>query len=240
MAIWPIFFGGNNNEQHRQATEAVRGSTPPAYPPGNPGAQACSPGASIPPGAFQTSSNALSQHQHQIMAMSALAQAQLSAQFTKALLRGPIQGTAAQCIPTPLEKCPPKVEELIGYRIWSLRRGLLRSVSTSHMWIPGQYAADISLDGERVSADNTAGVWSYKTIEDLHHDYGTTIAMIGPEYHATVVSGTVWLWGTIIEYERGYRAQYAAIRSLDTGRELDRLRALYIKGGTDVDGHDHG
>lgn len=36
-----------------------------------------------------------------------------------------------------------------------------------------------------------------------------------PHSGVTVVSGTVELWGMVIEHERGYRAQYAAIKSID-------------------------
>jgi hypothetical protein len=53
-----------------------------------------------------------------------------------------------------------------------------------------------------------------------------------------MVTGTVFLWGDVVEHERGWRAEFARVRSLDwlypdetmMGREqeaLDNLRRLY-------------
>ena len=34
--------------------------------------------------------------------------------------------------------------------------------------------------------------------------------------HRTIVSGKVYLWGEVVEHERGYRASKAAVASIDS------------------------
>ena len=65
-----------------------------------------------------------------------------------------------------------------------------------------------------------AGIYAYKSVLMLHN-YGS------PEKGS--VTGTVDLWGEVYEHEHGYRAQFAAIASIDDSPYYDAkaLRKLY-------------
>lgn len=60
------------------------------------------------------------------------------------------------------------------------------------------------------------------------------------QYAAAIVLGSISMWGTVIEHDAGYRAQFAKVRSLDgivapvrlferlrEDRLLEQMRALY-------------
>lgn len=51
------------------------------------------------------------------------------------------------------------------------------------------------------------GVHAMKSMADVH-------AIYAPKYGAAIY-GTVKLWGTVIEHEFGYRAEFAAVNSID-------------------------
>lgn len=98
--------------------------------------------------------------------------------------------------------------EVTAYRCWALGSdGLLRSVVYHEfVWQPGAVA-----DGTP-TATNHAGIYAYKSVL-LLHNYGS------PE--KGTVTGTVDLWGEIYEHTYGYRAQYAAIASIDDSPYYD-------------------
>jgi hypothetical protein len=91
--------------------------------------------------------------------------------------------------------------EIIGHRCWVVRDNTLWSMVVSHPWAP-----------RRVAEGNVKqyGIHSFKD---------KTLAMSYANYSscdlAPVVIGTIKMWGEVIEHERGYRAQYARINSLD-------------------------
>lgn len=109
-----------------------------------------------------------------------------------------------------------KAGEVTGYRCWLLNQdtGLLHSIIyTEYVWEPGKtYEGDPS--------DGHAGIYAYKSVLDLHN-YGSP----DPNH----VSGTIDMWGEVYEHTRGYRAQYAAIASIDDSPHYDaaKLRELY-------------
>jgi hypothetical protein len=110
-----------------------------------------------------------------------------------------------------------KAGEVTGYRCWLIdpSDGLLHScVYTDYVWKPGEIAEGTPGD------DPHAGIYAYKSVLDLHN-YGSPDAM-----H---VSGTIDMWGEVYEHLRGYRAQYAAIASIDESPHYDaaKLRELY-------------
>jgi hypothetical protein len=141
--------------------------------------------------------------------------------------------------------------EIIGYRCWRIENGLLRSVYQSDVWQPGQI-----LEGRELGDWDQRGIHAWKDSgSEQYHDYirsylnqgsdpftamilwGKTSAR-GVEARPAMVTGTVFLWGDVVEHERGYRAEYARVRSLDwlypdadmMGREqqaLDTLRRAY-------------
>ena len=92
--------------------------------------------------------------------------------------------------------------EIIGHRCWRMKStsGLLWSMCLDHCWLPGQ----------RVEGDTRRyGVHSFK--RGCH-----VLEYVGYFNTDTVVVGTIKMWGEVVEHERGYRAQYARIRSLDS------------------------
>lgn len=102
--------------------------------------------------------------------------------------------------PKPIPNEGIRAGEIIGWRAWGVdSRGFLKSVSADRIWAPGE---DMEGDVEK------AGIHCFKTqSEVLSSGYS--------QGSGTVAVGTIWLWGEIIEHERGYRAQFASIRSLD-------------------------
>lgn len=147
--------------------------------------------------------------------------------------------------PEPLPRTPIRPGEFIGHRVWLVcgaddlpgDRVWLNSFVMRYAWQPGVPVRDISYDPKnRIQEQNMVGIWSFKDRDGLLNDFLS--GWEGIEY--PIVIGTAWLWGTIIEHEKGYRAQYAAIRSLDTiywgwGGEdnsdavLEKLRAIYLR-----------
>ena len=119
--------------------------------------------------------------------------------------------------PQPLEDAGIKAGEIVAYRCWRLCDGKLHSVYQEHVvWEPSQ-----TMEGK---LDDDEGVHAFK--DRLSTGY------YGFEYRCekvTIVSGTVDLWGEIIEHELGYRAQFAAIASIDDSPFYDAkaLRKLY-------------
>ena len=41
------------------------------------------------------------------------------------------------------------------------------------------------------------------------------------------IKGEVWLWGKIIEHEKGYRAEYAYPKSFEKSADAERVAAIY-------------
>lgn len=127
--------------------------------------------------------------------------------------------TQAQILPLPpllkFDDAGIKAGEVTAYRCWKIGDdGLLRSVVyDDFVWKPGEIAV-----GEPTL--NMAGIYAYKSILLLHH-YGSV--------ENKSVTGTVDLWGDVYEHEHGYRAQYAAVSSIDDSPyyDADALRKLY-------------
>lgn len=147
--------------------------------------------------------------------------------------------------------------EIIGYRCWRVDRGLLRSVYQKDVWHPNR-----PLEGRELGDWDSRGIHAWKDRGSKHyHDYvrgylnrdsdpftryflfgGGSDSETGVDRPA-MITGTVFLWGDVVEHERGWRAEYARVRSLDwlypdelmMGREqqaLDDLRAKYgVKAG---------
>lgn len=110
-----------------------------------------------------------------------------------------------------------KAGEVIAYRAWRLRDGILHSCFRSDFaWRPG----DI-VEGNPESV--AEGVHAFKSLLNACR-YG-----VGYDGDETIVTGTVELWGDVYEHERGYRASKAAIKWIDDSPEYDAkaLRKLY-------------
>jgi hypothetical protein len=131
-------------------------------------------------------------------------------------------GMAGDFDPAPKEPLPPatfRAGEFIGHRVWIVSRSLdpnvppsLYSFVMNCLWQPGVPMRDTTKDN-RISIEdhNTAGVWAFKEQSRLFADF-----LCGWEDLAeSIAIGTIFMWGTVIEHDHGYRSQYASIRSIE-------------------------
>lgn len=126
-----------------------------------------------------------------------------------------------------LEETPPKpddefaVGEIIAPRAWRLKHGLLCSMMADHVWQPHDVV------GGEMKWGSMTGVHAFKTTEHCLEEYRSYNWMTPEPY----VYGTVALWGVVDEYEFGYRAEKAAIHSIDviaTGRpDVERVKSRW-------------
>lgn len=122
----------------------------------------------------------------------------------------------------PLEDAGIRAGEIIGYRAWLLMEdGLLHGMfMTDYAWKPR--AVEHS---PKVDARWGAGLHAFKDLKEARSQY-----FYYGEY--PVVLGEVSLWGEVIEHEKGFRAEYAAIRDLlvlDDGYFKHRVRWAFWK-----------
>lgn len=103
---------------------------------------------------------------------------------------------------TTIEDTGIRAGEIIGYRAWMLTdRGRLSSMFACYEWTPGAVE----------KADNKfpwLGLHAFKTLRQAKAAYRCYTS------NGTVVFGSVAMWGEVIEHERGYRAEYAAVHSI--------------------------
>ena len=113
-------------------------------------------------------------------------------------------------------RVPDYISPIVAYRLWQWDAAGLRSLNGAR-WIPGQaLAARCSLRkvwtaGLTMHVDHDApqpgcrcGVYASKSLDDLR----------SIRVWESGVRGEAWLWGTVVEHERGWRAQFAYPRTL--------------------------
>lgn len=166
----------------------------------------------------------------------------------------PIEAEPQQQPPEePLPRAAMRPGEFIGHRIWEVHSNIVETVSgefpfqctltqekvwlqsfvMSCPWWPGVPMCDTTYHPNyHIQERNTIGIWGFKERERLDH------YLAGWHYlQHPIIIGTAWLWGTVIEHELGYRAQYASIRSLDEVYhfgsnpefDLETMRNLYVR-----------
>lgn len=102
--------------------------------------------------------------------------------------------------------------EVLAYRCWQLAGDFILSLNGA-VWIPGE-----PMIGVNVDIENSNGVHAFKDIDDARK-YSTDREM---------VIGVVKLWGTIIEHETGYRAEFAKpIEFIEPAKQVDVLWLHY-------------
>jgi hypothetical protein len=86
------------------------------------------------------------------------------------------------------------------------------------VWRPGEIVeGDVAEEGVHAFKDRVAaGAYGYALERDV----------------ALVITGTVYLWGEVIEHERGWRASKAAIASIDDSPYYDARELRYKYGLT--------
>ena len=120
-----------------------------------------------------------------------------------------------------------RVGEIIAYRCWPIKNGFLWSTAADRAWAPGEPMKA----GENHIRDGL-GIYAFKDMSRCIHEFGGESF-----YRCGVAYGSVVLWGEIVEHQLGYRAEYAAVRSIEFVRNVDAqfwrpesvadLRALY-------------
>jgi hypothetical protein len=97
--------------------------------------------------------------------------------------------------------------EIIGWRVWRLRNGLLHSVIVPYTWRPGVY--------ERSGLKNGGGYYNYNPgYHAFRHKEQAEREAPVLAYNALAAIGSVALWGEVIEHQYGWRSEYAAVRSI--------------------------
>jgi hypothetical protein len=136
-----------------------------------------------------------------------------------------------------IEDAGIRAGEIVAHRAWRVIGAALFSVYIDRFyWPPGQMVAG--------DVETHHGIHGFKTVEDAEH-YVTSKQMIedvverlahkacGVEFaERSYALGTVELWGGVIEHARGYRAEFAAIKTIDSimgsnQAALPRLRQIY-------------
>ena len=110
---------------------------------------------------------------------------------------------------------PDYISPIIGWRVWRWYASGLRSLN-GKPWSPGQPLAAKCGAGnahdahEPPQADCTCGVYAAKSLDHLRQ--------IGLDRYG--VLGEVNLWGTVVEHELGWRAQFAYPKTLFLSPDL--------------------
>ena len=113
--------------------------------------------------------------------------------------------------PLPVEV---RAGEIIGWRAWQLERGKCGNLYLRSVYQPDRWAPGVPMRGNPDDVSYSA----FETIPIGVHAWSTRKSATAYARHAAdgmAVIGTVELWGKVIEHEEGYRAEYAAVRSID-------------------------
>ena len=104
----------------------------------------------------------------------------------------------------PSESPRIRAGEITGWRSWRLCNGLLQSVIVSYTWHPGVFNRSSS---KRVGYYNyNPGYHSFRHKEQAERDASMHA------HRSPVVTGSVAMWGEVIEHQHGWRSEYAAVR----------------------------
>lgn len=88
------------------------------------------------------------------------------------------------------------VGELIGWKWWNISKvGLLCSPQQSVIWLPETFIEADTIPTEK----NSNGIYAHNQ----------------PIEGSGKVFGTIYMWGEVLESTRGYRSQFAQVRSID-------------------------
>ena len=127
--------------------------------------------------------------------------------------------------PVSEDKSPDYTECFTGYRAWNVSENFLTSVGDDGIWYPRQAVPATCREGECYPVPNydcTCGYYSYKDFDHFMSDYAEwnseTLFCFGP----------VYVWGRVVETERGWRSQYAYPKEIwCLNREHAKLGGVY-------------
>lgn len=104
--------------------------------------------------------------------------------------------------------------EITAIRAWVVENGLLHSTYMDTYWKPGEI-----MRASAVSPHFGEGIHAFKTLERARD-----------EYDWADVYGEVSLWGDVIEFEHGWKAEYAKVTKIYyTGGPFNRLRIWRLR-----------
>jgi hypothetical protein len=139
--------------------------------------------------------------------------------------------------------------EIIGYRMWLIFDDLqLCSIAHKFIWKPqavieGKIDEPVKYDPLGFYKPIMGGVYSYANWGHLQAEanqhsqerYPRAVRLNMFSFYPItlhgIAIGTIKCWGEVIEHEKGYRAQYAKLQSIDTvigPVDIDKLRARYV------------
>jgi hypothetical protein len=114
--------------------------------------------------------------------------------------------------------------EIIGRRLWLIiNPGKLCSIAHHHLWIPK--AIETGDLNKIVHTDwfHTiyGGVYAYK-LDEERQLYFDTLELASNIYYREsyltsiigIATGTIKMWGEVVEHEKGYRAQFAKVQTV--------------------------
>jgi hypothetical protein len=108
---------------------------------------------------------------------------------------------------------PDYVSPIVAYRAWKLGPCGLQSSSNGEFWHPNQTFQAVCKINRHTPphSDCSCGIYAAKSFDELER------AMWYAELEG--VCGEVYLWGTIVEHNLGWRAQFAYPKTLVVGPE---------------------
>jgi hypothetical protein len=129
--------------------------------------------------------------------------------------------------------------EIIGHRLWRIIRhegtDWLGSLANWRLWVPGEpmrgstreVVARVISSKDFSVREIWGGVYCYATSARLSQE----ICYWGHWDGTPLVCGTIKTWGDVVEYEEGYRAEFAKVHSLRAvvwgDADLEALRTRY-------------
>lgn len=133
---------------------------------------------------------------------------------------------------------PDHIHPIYGVREWRIMDGALFSLVQDHPWSVGVNHSQCETGHSRPDPECECGLYAYS-------DSGITAAYWklhrwlarherGNCPDGIWVMGIIEAWGTLEQYETGFRAQYARIVSLAQGDDEDQLNAAEHGAATTV------
>jgi hypothetical protein len=108
-------------------------------------------------------------------------------------------------------------DPILAWRMWQIQNGELDSLGRSTSWAPGNNVAKHQPESERCFASQlgmescSCGYYAWDSKKQALQMYTTSECL---------VLGLIQLWGTVVKYEKGYRATNAKILALSDRKNL--------------------
>lgn len=128
--------------------------------------------------------------------------------------------------PPPIPHAGIRTSEVIGYRMWYVYGGKLRSLAHIKFWEPNE---TIYGNVDKFVAYNIkGGTYAFNSASTLHLEI---LLALESTFCPEIAWGTIKMWGEVVEHDEGYRAEYAKLHTIDgvraMGTTLNAMRLLY-------------